>query len=81
MTTVSVWVIAIVVLAPFVGLLLLIERAWVFLTRRGSNREAVQSIGKGLRLAVIAFAVIILAVLGTVIEAARVLFDGVSFTK
>jgi hypothetical protein len=81
MTTVPVWVIAIVVLAPFVGFLLLIERAWVFLTRRGSSREAVQSVGKGVRLAVIAFAVIILAVLGTVIEAARVLFDGVSFTK
>jgi hypothetical protein len=85
MTTVPVWVIVVVLLAPFVGLLLLIERAWIFLTRRGASREAVQSVGKGVRMVVAASAVIVLLVLGTglvkVIELARFLFGGLSFTK
>jgi hypothetical protein len=85
MATVSLWVIIIVLLAPFVGLLLLIERAWVFLTRRGASREADRSVGKGLRMVIAAIAVIVLVVLGTglvmVIELAQFLFGGPSFTK
>ena len=85
MTTIPLLVIAIVLVAPFIGLLLLIERAWVFLTRRGSGGEAVQSVGKGTRLVVIALAVIILVVLGSglvmTVMLARNLFGGASYTK
>src|SRR6516162_8040789 len=95
MTTVPLWIIVIVLLAPFVGLLLLIERVLFFLDRRGTNREAEQSVtnreadqfvGNGVRMMVAALTVVVLLVLGTgvvkAIELARFLFGGgLSFTK
>jgi hypothetical protein len=84
MTTVPVWVIVIALLPPFVGLLLLIDQAWIFVARRGASREAVPLVGRGVRVVVAASAIVLL-VLGTglvlAIKQARALLRGVSFAK
>jgi hypothetical protein len=87
MTTVPVWLIAIGLLASLEAVILLIEKEWIiFIARGGASREAVQTVGKRVRMVVVgALGVTALLVLGTgivsVIELARFLFGGLSFTK
>jgi hypothetical protein len=76
MATVPTWVILVVLLAPAVGLLLLIEQAWVRLPPSVSNI---------VRKVLVALVVVGFGALGTrlvlVIMEARLLFGGRSFTK